>query len=42
MKDNDKMKKIICNRCNSAYTYTKQDGTIVCRKCGNKFKRGGK
>jgi transcription elongation factor Elf1 len=32
------MKKINCKFCNSKFIYTLQDGTIVCRHCGKRYK----
>ena len=33
------MKELKCEKCKSTNTYTLQDGTLVCRRCGHRNKK---
>ena len=31
--------KFVCPKCNSSYTYTLKDGTLICRRCSYRKKK---
>jgi ribosomal protein L37AE/L43A len=35
----DKKYKLPCPECGSTFTYSRLDGSAVCRKCGNQFQK---